>query len=160
MLLSTGLLSVFYALFSWRSYAERDRYMQQLRPFVASQRLYDHLLEQAQARPGSGTRRPEPAPDAAAAQSTFFALCRTVLDARLAYLVALGPSAPLAGPPLVYPPAAEGGLPGRTLSLAAVAAQAAASQQSFLRGGAARGARRALGCGPAQRATSSAAATA
>ena len=34
VLLSTGLLSGFYALFSWRAYAERERYIGQLRPFV------------------------------------------------------------------------------------------------------------------------------
>ena len=102
VLLSTGLLSLFYALFSWRSYVERERYMQQLRPFVASQRLYDHLLEQAQAQPGAGPTVADFAPDVAATQITFRALCRNVLDARLAYLVAVGPSAALAGPPLVY----------------------------------------------------------
>jgi signal transduction histidine kinase len=132
VLLSTGLLSVFYALFSWRSYAERERYMQQLRPFVASQRLYDHLLEQAQASPSAGPAVPALAPDAAAAQTTFHALCRNVLDARLAYLVAWGPSAPLTGPPLVYPATDEGEAAQPGASLEVVAAQAAGSEQSFL----------------------------
>ena len=35
-------------------------------------------------------------------------LDRDVLDTRLAYLVPLGTLAPLAGPPIRYPPAAEG----------------------------------------------------
>jgi signal transduction histidine kinase len=130
VLLSIGLLSVFYALFSWRSYVERERYMQQLRPFVASQRLYDHLLEQAQ--PSAGAAVPELAPDAAAAQTTFRALCRNVLDARLAYLVAVGPSARLTGPPLVYQAAADAQLAPPGAGVEAVAAISAASEQAFL----------------------------
>lgn len=130
VLLSTGLLSVFYALFSWRSYAERDRYMAQLRPFVAIQRLYDLLLEQAQARPGSAGAAP--APDAAIVDTTFRALCRDVLDARLAYLVALGPSASLAGPPLVYRSSAEPGAGQLAAGLDGVIAQAAATIQPAL----------------------------
>ncbi|HIA01772.1 MAG TPA: hypothetical protein EYN66_07655, partial [Myxococcales bacterium] len=39
-------IAVFYALISWRSYVERERYMAQLRPFVSSQRLLDQLLTQ------------------------------------------------------------------------------------------------------------------
>ncbi len=132
VLLSTGLLSVFYALFSWRSYAERERYMVQLRPFVASQRLYDHLLEQAQARPSASAAGELPAPDAAAANTTFRALCRDVLDARLAFLVALGPSAPLAGPPLVYRPTAHDAAGQPAASLELVAAQAADGAAVFL----------------------------
>jgi signal transduction histidine kinase len=131
VLLSTGLLNVFYALFSWRSYAERERYMVQLRPFVASQRLYDHLLEQAeiQHRPADGANQ---MPDAAATNATFRALCRDVLDARLAYLVALGPSAPLVGPPLVYQPIAAAGAGQPSASMEGVAAQAADSSTTFL----------------------------
>ena len=130
VLLSTGLLSVFYALFSWRSYAERDRYMLQLRPFVASQRLYDLLLEQAQVRPGpSGL---DPAPDAAVADTTFRALCRDVLDARLAFLIALGPSASLAGPPLVYRSVGEGAAGQPSAGLDAIVAQAAANAAAFM----------------------------
>jgi signal transduction histidine kinase len=153
VLLSTGLLSVFYALFSWRSYAERERYMTQLRPFVASQGLYDHLLDQAQARPAltatngaaaadsdaqgaasahgaAGSAESAGSSEAAATYATFRALCRDVLDARLAYLIALGTSAPLAGPPLYY----ENGAPASPppANLEAVAAQAAASAAPFM----------------------------
>jgi signal transduction histidine kinase len=69
--------------------------MAQLRPFVASQRLYDHLL--ASAAPTAEAYMP------------FCALCSDVLGARLAHLIPLGPLAPLAGPPLSYPqrPAAQ-----------------------------------------------------
>jgi signal transduction histidine kinase len=59
---------------------------------------------------------------------TFRALCRDVLDARLAALVALGPSAPLSGPPLLYGLAAGPSFSG----LDALAARAAASQTPFL----------------------------
>ncbi|HMA33150.1 MAG TPA: ATP-binding protein [Chloroflexia bacterium] len=99
LLLATLLMTGFYALFSWRSYAERDRYMDLLRPFVASQRLYEDLL--APAAP--------PAP--IDASRPFQALCADLLGARTAYLLALGPLAPLVGPPLAYPAAAAATLP-------------------------------------------------
>jgi signal transduction histidine kinase len=99
LLLTTILMILFYALFSWRSYDERERYISQLRPFVTSQRLYDHLLTPA-ATP--------PEVDAAA---PFRALCREVLGVQVAYLAAVGPLAPLVGPPLVYPPARTFALP-------------------------------------------------
>ncbi|MEK7809498.1 MAG: ATP-binding protein [Chloroflexota bacterium] len=90
LLISTFIIAVFSALFSWRSFAERESYIQRLRPFVASQRLYEHLLA-----------HPESLNDNTAI--TFRALCEDVLDAKLAYLIPLGASAALAGESLVYP---------------------------------------------------------
>ncbi len=95
LLLTTLLIVAFYALFGWRSYLERDRAMDYLRPFIASQRLYDHML-------ASG------APDDSDMRTPFYALCHDVLETRVAYLIASGPLAPFIGPPLVYP---EGALP-------------------------------------------------
>jgi len=80
----------FYALFSWRSYLERDRAMDYLRPFVASQRLYEHMLAPS-ALDDSDMRMP------------FYVLCHDVPETCLAYLIASGPLAPFIGPPLVYP---------------------------------------------------------
>ncbi|TAK31637.1 MAG: hypothetical protein EPO21_17035 [Chloroflexota bacterium] len=99
LLLATMLLVVFYALLSWRSFAEREQSIQRLRPFVASQRLYDHLLRTAD-------------PLDVDVAAPFRALCETVLGARVAHLAAMGPLAPLTGPPLTHPegsppPAAE-----------------------------------------------------
>jgi signal transduction histidine kinase len=90
LLLTTLLMVIFYALFSWRSYIERDRAMNYLRPFVASQRLYDHMLAPS-VSDDSDMRTP------------FYALCRDVLETHVAYLIALGPLASFIGPPLVYP---------------------------------------------------------
>ena len=117
VLLSLLLLSVFYALFSWRAYAERERAMQQLRPFVTSQRLYDYLLERDPADAGTRTL----------AGDSLEALCREVLGTRLACLAALGPSAPLIGGPLRYP---EGAAAGAPAALEAVLAEAAARAHS------------------------------
>ncbi len=104
ILLATALMTIFHALLSWRSFAERDRAMRHLRPFVASQHLYDHLLQ----NPAS--------PSDVDIVTPFRALCRDVLGTRLAYLSAVGPLAPLV-PPLSYPdPKAA-----RTLSLAEIA---------------------------------------
>ena len=47
LMLATLLIPIFYALLSWRSYIERERGIERLRPFVASQRLYEHLLKPA-----------------------------------------------------------------------------------------------------------------
>lgn len=90
LLLAAVMMVSFFALLVWRSYAERERHIEHLRPFVSSQRLYDHLLT-------------ESAPPHVDGASPFRALCEDVLGARVAYLVALGPLAPLAGPALVYP---------------------------------------------------------
>jgi signal transduction histidine kinase len=84
------LVAVFYALVSWRSYVERERYMEQLRPFVRSQRLLDQLLTQS-------------TPQEVDISLPFRALCANVLEAEMGYLTAVGPLAPLVGPPLVYP---------------------------------------------------------
>ncbi len=91
LLLTTVLMSVFFALFSWRGYAERENYVAQLRPFVASQGLYEQLLDS------------ENAHEKIDAATPFRALCDDVLGVETAYLVAVGPLAPLVGPPLVYP---------------------------------------------------------
>ncbi len=100
LLLTTVLMTAFYALFSWRSYVERDHSMRQLRPFVASERLYDSLLTRA-------------APEMDAA-SPFRALCQEVLGTRLAFLVPLGPSAPLVGSAWGYPENPPHALPALT----------------------------------------------
>lgn len=104
VLLTMLVMTVFYALSSWRAFAERERYMRSLRPFVASQQLYEHLLTPSAAPPETDVAGP------------FRALCENVLSARRAYLVAVGPLAPLVGPPLAYPTSAN--LPALTTLLA------------------------------------------
>ena len=94
LVLATTLMTAFYALLTWRLYLEHERGISQLRPFVASQRLYEQLLTPA-ATPEVNIAAP------------FSALCEGVLGAKVAYLAALGPLAPLAGVPLVYPTSAS-----------------------------------------------------
>lgn len=102
VLLTTLVMTAFYALSSWRAFAERERYMRSLRPFVASQQLYEHLLT------------PSVAPAETDVAGPFRALCENVLSARRAYLVAVGPLAPLVGPPVAYPASASANLPPLT----------------------------------------------
>lgn len=90
LLPATLLMTFAFAFAGWRSYAERERYIAHLRPFVTSQHLYEQLLT-SNASPQVDMARP------------FATLCDDVLGARLAYLAALGPLAPLVGPPLAYP---------------------------------------------------------
>ncbi len=89
ILLSGVMMSLLYVLFNQRSYLERERYIQQLRPFVSSQRLYDQLIA------GS-------VPAEIDISRPFQMLCSGVLDTQLAYLIASGPLAPLVNP-ISYP---------------------------------------------------------
>jgi signal transduction histidine kinase len=100
ILLSTLLVTVFYALLSWRSYVDREQYVEQLRPFVSSQNFYDRLVSTA------GTQPPE-----AYAAAAFQAICSELLEARSAHLIPVGPLAPLIGSALSYPANLEIELP-------------------------------------------------
>lgn len=111
----TALITVFLALFSWRIFGEREHYMRQLRPFVASQRLYDHLLT-----PPSGDGGAEVGP-------ALRALADEVLGAADLILAPLGPLAPLAGPPV----SASGALPSLP-PLAEVTARLDLAQTMYL----------------------------
>jgi signal transduction histidine kinase len=88
-------MSVLLALWNWRSHLEREQSMENLRPFVASQNLYQHLVESP-----SSLYDASPVVDAA---TPFRALCESVLNAQSAHLVPLGSLAPLAGAALSYP---------------------------------------------------------
>jgi hypothetical protein len=93
LMLATGLMTLFYALYSWRSFVEREDFMERLRPFVASQNLYGQLIApQSIAENGFGSN------------ALFETLCRDVLELRQAILAPTGALATLAGPPLAYPP--------------------------------------------------------
>lgn len=90
LLLTTILMTFFFALVSWRSYVERDRFMDNLRPFILSHHLYEQLLTNT-----AGGELDIAAP--------FRVLCEEVLEAKIAYLAALGPMSALTGPPIAYP---------------------------------------------------------
>lgn len=92
LLIATVLIAFFYALLNWRSFAERDRYLEHLRPFIGSQQVYELLMAEG------GRVRSEPN-----VAVPFRALCADVLGTVVGCLVPLGPMATLAGPPLFYP---------------------------------------------------------
>jgi two-component sensor histidine kinase len=94
LLITTMLMTFFFAMIGWRTFAERERYIAQLRPFVANNRLLEQLIAQSD-------------PQEVDFATPFYALCADVLDAQIAYLAALGPMAPLVGPPIRYPAAAQ-----------------------------------------------------
>jgi signal transduction histidine kinase len=96
LLLTAILMTFFYALLSWRSYAERERTIEGLRPFVASQRLYDQLLA------------PSPSfnPDLDG-NRLLGALCGDLLGAQLAFLLPQGALAPLINAPFTFPVGAD-----------------------------------------------------
>lgn len=115
LLMATVLMIFFYALLGWRSYARREEYMRQLRPFLGSQHLYERLLDlpnsDTNGDTNSDTKSANPPEQALLAQvpstldvsSLFRTFCRDVLNLRRAFLVPLGPMAPLVGPPLTFP---------------------------------------------------------
>jgi len=118
LLLATILMTFFYALLNWRSYARREEYLRQLRPFLGSQHLYEQLLQLPNTGVTSVQRQEQPmapqTPPEIDIATPFHALCREVLNARFAYLVTLGPLAPLVGPPLAYPSQSARPLPDLT----------------------------------------------
>jgi signal transduction histidine kinase len=91
LLISTCLLILFYSLLSWLSYAERERFIEHLRPFVDSQQLYEQILKPPSEIDFPGVKRP------------FYALCASILGAQKASLVPADSLAPLFGQPLIYP---------------------------------------------------------
>lgn len=113
VLLALVLVAVFYALLSWRAFAERERSLETLRPFISGQQLYAQILNQPstitagvpQSETPSGAGRFSPD------QLAFNALCQDLLGTGLAYLVPLGELAPLAGSALVYPPSLDVEIP-------------------------------------------------
>ncbi|MFN8494610.1 MAG: hypothetical protein U0350_43820 [Caldilineaceae bacterium] len=118
LLLATILMIFFYALLSWRSYARREEYLRQLRPFLGSQHLYEQLLQTphhgvAPAQLQANLASPQAPPETDIA-TPFYALCHDILNVRYAYLVPLGPLAPLVGPPLAYPSQVATPLPDLT----------------------------------------------
>ncbi len=94
VLLTALVVTLFYALFSRTSYVERERYIEHLRPFVTSQRLYEHM---------TGGLPAGSLPAAFDISLPFRALCDEVLGASRAYLLPVGAFAPLIGQGIVYP---------------------------------------------------------
>ena len=91
LLLTTLLMTVFFALLAWRSYAERERFMRNLRPFLAGDKVYAWILN-------AGSEK-----TAMDVSISFQALCKEILETRQACLVPLGGMMPLAGPPIFFP---------------------------------------------------------
>ena len=88
VLLSALLITTFYAILSWRSLTDRQKFIEQLRPFVTSQHVYEQVL--ATSRIDDNIDHP------------FTVLCQDVLGARQAYLAAEGPFAQLVGEPMLF----------------------------------------------------------
>jgi hypothetical protein len=97
ILLSAVLIVVFIAMLGRRAFDERENLMDSLRPFVASQGVFERLLSQN--------------PQMIDLQAPFSALCEEVLGAEQAYLTALGPLRSLLERDLTFPQAGLSSLP-------------------------------------------------
>jgi signal transduction histidine kinase len=93
-------IAFIFALLSWKSFAEREHAIQNLRPFVASQRLVDHL--------SASTEQNQIEDDALL---PFYALCENFLGTNMAILVPAKSVAPLVSSPLIYPPGSIENIP-------------------------------------------------
>lgn len=93
LLLNAALVTLLLALVSWNSYAEREKSINDLRPFVASQRLYERLVS-----------RQQEISDSLETHLPFQTLCAQVLNTKKAVLVPLKQFSVLAGSPKTYPP--------------------------------------------------------
>ncbi len=103
LLLTTILLSVSYALFAWRSFADREAHIAGLRPFLRSQHFFDSLLGGQSALQVLADDENQTSTPQQGASEQFRALCAEVLNVRVAYLIPLGSVSPLFGPPLCFP---------------------------------------------------------
>jgi signal transduction histidine kinase len=92
LLLSALMMVAFLALLGWRAFAERQRLIENLRPFAASQSIVDSLLKQDASPAGEDEM-----------EAPFQALCASVLETRRAGLFPYGQMALLAGTPSFYP---------------------------------------------------------
>jgi signal transduction histidine kinase len=90
LLLLTGLMTSFYALYSWRTLIEHDGFVRRLRPFASNQKLVSQLIN------------PNDDQDSHAAK-LFQITCSEILNTSTAQLVPLGPLAPMVGKPLCFP---------------------------------------------------------
>ena len=99
LLLTLVLMTVFFALLSWRSYAERERLFDTMRPFVASQRLYENILSPDVS---AGEGRPSALPPGDLSH-LFQALCKEVLETRRACLISFSMLAPASRLLVAYP---------------------------------------------------------
>jgi signal transduction histidine kinase len=91
LLLSIILMTGIYAVFSWRSFIEQERFIKTLQPFFASQHLYDQLVLQNSASIDIEIAKP------------FIALCKDILGVKQAFLIPLGIFGPLVGSTISYP---------------------------------------------------------
>jgi len=84
VLVTLVLMTLFFALSSWRVFTDWDRGMQQLRPFISSQRWYDALTTPAEGADGLA--------------DPLEVLCNNLLDTTVAYLIPTGPLAAFVSP--------------------------------------------------------------
>jgi signal transduction histidine kinase len=96
LLLTALLMTLFFALLGWRTFATQRAFVRRLQPFVVS----THLVEEVTAPPGATGDAESGVQDAKAA---FAALCTDVLQTDYAALIATGPLATLVAQPLVFP---------------------------------------------------------
>jgi signal transduction histidine kinase len=100
LLLATLLLTLFYALYVWRSLREREQVVARLRPFVQR-----------------GALTPDPLGATLSAQGLLAVLCRDILGTRHAQLIPQGRLASLVTAPLRYGPGTGGASAGITAAL-------------------------------------------
>ncbi len=100
LLMTALLMVIFYALYNWRSFADREKFMAQLRPFVSSQQMFQHLLT-----PQNDLLKPQQALSSRARNRCLSTICHDVYgrekclsdSARFAPLAVLLSATPIYG---------------------------------------------------------------
>jgi signal transduction histidine kinase len=91
LLLTTFLMVLFYALYSWRALVEREQFMRQLRPFVSNQHFVSHFRGEAR--------------DVAQRSAALLqAICVEILASDRAQIIPTGALGEVIGERCVYPP--------------------------------------------------------
>jgi signal transduction histidine kinase len=89
VLLSALLITAFYAVLSWRSFEDRQREFDRLRPFISSQQISEQFIDNT--------------PSEVNVRGPFESLCGDILAAKRAALIPHGPLASLVGDALRFP---------------------------------------------------------
>lgn len=104
LLLTTLLMTVFFAMLAWRSYAERERFISNLRPFLTGAKFYTRILDSSSQNNGIDV------------SASFQVLCRDILETSKAWLLPLGEMAQLAGPAVLFPDGLQISIPPPNLT--------------------------------------------
>lgn len=94
LIFTAFLMTGFYVMANKRFYIERERFMSELYPFVKTQNIYNNLLNESEDAEHSEN-------------SSFYAMCKDILETEKACLIPLGYFSPLINKKFYFPEISE-----------------------------------------------------